>query len=111
MSENIFIQKRKRARGRSFLTIRFIFSLIFLSFILLVGFYLEFGSIGDSACTGACESQYSIYTWLLGAGLLLGSIITLAAIVGIIVAALRRVRKKHDGLEAFISSEKDHRPH
>lgn len=105
MSENLFIQKRKKARNKPFLTSRVIFSLILLSLLVCAGFYFEFGRVGDVLCDGPCESTYSFGIWLAGGGILLISIIGLAFIVGILVALIRRSRKSNDTLSTLLANE------
>jgi len=105
MPENLFIQKRKKARNKPFLTSRVIFSLILLSLLIYAGFYFEFGRVGDALCDGPCESTHSFGVWLAGGGILLASIIGLAFIVGVLVALIRRTQKSNDTLSTLLAND------
>ncbi|MBV1900726.1 MAG: hypothetical protein KUG56_03535 [Kordiimonadaceae bacterium] len=105
MSENAFIKKRQRERNRPFLTVRILLGLIFLSGMVAGGFYFEFGAISDNACEGACEGLHSLRSWLLGAFLLFAGIISAAAVLGGIIAAIKWSRNQHGGALSSLLNE------
>ncbi len=95
MSNNVYINKQKRARSKPIFTTSRIAMLIALSALLFIGFYTEYGTIGDIACDGACESLYDIGTTIAAFGLMFTGIILVAAIIGVLIALMRRRNKNH----------------
>lgn len=110
MSENTFIKKRQRERNRPFLTVRILFGLIFLSGMVAGGFYFEFGAISDNACEGVCEDLHSLRSWFLGVFLLFTSIISAAAVLGGIIAAIKWSRNQHEGTLSTLLNESEATP-
>lgn len=104
MPDQLFTKRRQLQRNKPFLTTRLIFSLILLSVLLAAGFYLEFGDMGDSECNGTCEDIYDISTWTIAGGIILGSIIALAATAGSLIALLKRKRQQK-GFGAFLDDD------
>lgn len=92
MSGNQYIRKLQRARNKPIFTGRNIFMLMILSVVIAGGFYLEYGGMHDGSCDGPCESLYSLKTWGLAITLIFGAIITFGAVVGVLVALIKRRR-------------------
>lgn len=108
MSDSHFIKKRQKARARTFLTVRIILGLVLLSGLIAAGFYLEYGGVGDAACTGECESQFSLTAWILGFFMIFLGVIAAGALVGGLFAILRWSRgRKDDTLSSFTGETPD----
>jgi len=108
MSDNKYIQKRRRARNKSLITTRNILMLILLSVAVYAGFYFEYGVIDDGTCEGACENEYSLWAWVLGFFFIFAAIIAAGALGGGILAFLRWSRsRKGDTLSTLLNSSPD----
>jgi len=104
MSDNQYIKKQQRGRRKLFLTTRHILMIMLLSAIIYGGFYYEYGRglLSDGTCDGACESLYSLKTWVLGFLIMFSVVIAAGTLVGGLVAFLKWSRgSKGDTLSAL----------
>ena len=94
MSDNSYIHKLQRARGKAAISTRTILMITLISGMVGAGFYIEFGAFGDAACSaGACESTHSVTSWILAAVMVFAGIIALAAVVGVLFAFIKWTRR------------------
>lgn len=92
MSENPFIYKRQRQREKktALLSTRNIFGLIAVMLAAYAAFRLWIGDPTTAICEDGCESLYSLATWVLGFFLLFAAVIAAGAVVGLLIAFIRR---------------------
>ncbi len=92
MSENLFIHKRQRQRAKktALLSTRNIFGLIAVMLAAYAAFRLWVGDPTTAICENGCESLYSLAAWVLGFFMLFAAVIAAGAVVGLLVAFLRR---------------------
>ena len=108
MTDNPYIKKLQRARGKAFITSRHIIMLIILSGAIYAGFYFEYGQIGDVACEGECESIHSLWAWVLGFFMIFAAVIAAAAVVGGLVAFFKWSRSGRSGpVEGLMHDKSD----
>ena len=108
MSDNKYIQKRRRVRNKPLITTRNILMLILLSVAVYAGFYFEYGVIDDGTCKDVCENEYSFWAWVIGFFFIFAAIIAAGALGGGVLAFLRWSRgRKDDTLSTFLNSSSD----
>ena len=92
MSENPFIHKRQRQRAKktALLSTRNIFGLIAVMLAAYAAFRLWVGDPTTAICENGCESLYSLAAWVLGFFILFAAVIAAGAVVGLIIAFIRR---------------------
>jgi len=92
MSEHIMIKKRQKRRraGALDLRLKHLFGLILLSLVAYGAFRFWVGNPMESLCGDDCESMYSLATWILGFAIMLGTVILAGAVIGVVVALVRR---------------------
>jgi hypothetical protein len=102
MAEHIFLEKRKRSRKRYALSfsVKVVMGLILVSLLVYMAFIRFVGNPNDVECTGTCEPSIDIATWVLAIGLMFGVVIVAGAVLGIVVAFLRR-RSQSDRVSPF----------
>jgi len=111
MSDNQYIKKLQRARGKSLVTTRNIILIIILSGAVYAGFYMEYGTIDDAACEGTCENLHSLRSWVLGFLMIFATIIAAGALVGALVGFFKWSRKDSGGtLSGLVQGKKDDTP-
>ena len=98
MSEHLLIKKRQKRRRSAVLNLstKNILSLVLLSLAAYGGFRLWVGNPTEALCGDNCESMYSLLGWVLGFFLLFAAIIAAGAVVGILVALIRRSRRHNN---------------
>lgn len=82
-------QKRRRA-GAMNLRLKHLFGLILLSLVAYGAFRFWVGNPLESLCGDNCESMYSMAGWILGFAIMIGGVILAGAVVGLLVAFIRR---------------------
>jgi hypothetical protein len=110
MSESHFIHKRQRERARKTrgVTTKHILGLVLLSLAAFAAFKLWVGNPVDALCEGECESVHSLFTWVFAFFLMFGGIIAAGAVVGLLVAGLKRLRGP--GESAFFTDPENDSP-
>lgn len=115
MSEHLLLKKRQKQRKRSALnlTVRNILGLVLLSLLTYAGFRIWVGNPTEALCGDNCESMYSLMAWVLAFAMIFGAIIAAGAVIGVIVALLRRraAAREDDFMRRFAAPEDpDHTP-
>lgn len=120
MTEKIFLKRRQQQRDKPLLTTRTIVRLMIFSVVIYGAFVFYVGEPGGNACVGgSCEAEYSLTIWVLAFLGLVGSMVVAGALVGTLIAYMRRGRHKSLSLIADEmaknpierESEREHRPH
>ncbi|WP_262692157.1 hypothetical protein [Kordiimonas aestuarii] len=116
MSDNPFIKKRQRSRRKAtfLLGTRNIIGLVVLSLVAYAAFRLWVGNPADTMCDGECESMYSLFASVLGFFMMFAAVITAGAVIGLVVALMRRTAGSGESTFARMhrdaESREDHPP-
>ncbi len=109
MPEHIFIEKRRRKRAASLFSTRNILGLIMLSLVVYGAFYFWVGNPNEDLCGDDCGQMHSLMAWVLGFALLFGAIIAAGAVVGTILALVRR-NQRESNVFTHMDTEEDEKP-
>lgn len=92
MSEKLTIKKRQRQRKRSGINLstKHLLGLVVLALVTYGAFRVWVGNPWESVCGDDCESMFSLLAWVMAFAMIFGAIILAGAIVGVIVALLKR---------------------
>jgi len=107
MSDNQYIKKQQRARGRALITTRNIILITLLSGAVYAGFYMEYGSINDAACQGDCENLHGFWAWVLGFFIMFAVVISAGAAVGALLAFFKWSRRRGGASMADLIQDTD----
>jgi len=111
MSEHIFMKKRQRRRkaATASFTTKHIIMLIILGLVAYVAFRLWVGNPMEQFCGDDCEDMYSLLGYVLGFFLLFIGIIAAGALVGVVVALIRKHRTatESDFASQFLANVED----
>ena len=106
MSEHTFINKRRKSRQRHIFNVRAILMLILLSLGVMAGVWLLVDDPANMVCDPDCNDLEGLLSAVFGFFLMLVGVVLAGAIVGVIVALLRRRNAQPSAFES-LQQDKD----